>query len=320
MLVSDLEEEITFASLKANDDYILPFKIEALQIRGRLVRLGSVADTIIHKHAYPQPISELLGESLALTATLAGALKYEGVFTLQTKTDGAVKFLVSDLTSQGHMRGYCEFNQDALQQMIAEKDVSLPRLMGSGYLSFTVDQGENIERYQGIVELTGRKLVDCVHHYFEQSEQLQAGLKVGAGEVPKLGASRKHWRAGAIMLQRLPLEGGAKLQLDAEEQDDGWRRLMYLLGTCTTEELIDPYLTPQQLLLRLFHEDGVRVYREMPLVHQCRCSRSRIYNVLQSLSDEDLQDMQIDGKIIVTCQFCNSQYSFTPEEARVPPG
>lgn len=311
--MAETEEEITFAALKASDDYILPFKIEALQIRGRLIRLGSVADTIIHKHAYPQPISQLLGESLALTAALAGALKYEGVFTLQTKGDGAVSFLVSDMTSQGNMRGYCSFDADKLAGLAIPPDAPLPALMGGGYLSFTVDQGEASERYQGIVALDGRKLVDCALHYFEQSEQLQAGLKIGAGEVPKL-AGRKHWRAGAIMLQRMPLEGGAKLSLDPEEQEDGWKRLMYLLDTCTEAELIDPYLTPQQLLMRLFHEDGVRVYKELQLRHQCRCSRERIFEVLRNLKQEDLQDMQIDGKILVTCQFCNSQYGFLPAE------
>lgn len=307
------QTEITLSGIQNKDDFILPFQIESLQIRGRLIRLSTVADTIINKHNYPAPIAEILGESLAVTAALAHTLKYDGIFTLQTKTDGAVKFLVTDITNQGHLRGYCEYDKDAVDVIAAASDandMSLPRLMGHGHLAFTVDQFDAADRYQGIVELTGRKLVDCVHHYFQQSEQLQAALKVASCAVPTpLG--RKHWRSGAIMLQRLPLEGGAKLSLDIEEQEDGWRRLMYLLGTCTAAELTDPLLTAGELLYRLFHEDGVRIFKETPLIHKCRCSRERVYNVLTGIPQEELQDMQIDGKIVVTCQFCNSQQIFT---------
>ncbi|TAH36222.1 MAG: molecular chaperone Hsp33 [Alphaproteobacteria bacterium] len=306
---------MTLSSIPSIDDFILPFQIESLQIRGRLIRLSTVADTIIHKHEYPPPIAQIVGESLAITACLANMLKFDGIFTLQTKTDGAVRFLVADMTSEGHLRGYCHYNSEEMEKVIAanNKDLSLPRLMGTGYLAFTVDQGDKADPYQGIVELTGNKLVDCVHHYFQQSEQLEAAIKVATGELPSL-AGRNHWRAGAIMLQRIPLEGGSSITLDAEEQEDGWRRLMYLLGTCTDEELTDPYLTAQQLLFRLFHEDGVRVFKPTPLVHKCRCNRERVENVLLRLTAEDLQEMQIDGKIVVTCQFCNSKEIFTWEE------
>ncbi len=308
-------EEITLSSIPSIDDFILPFQIESLQIRGRLIRLSTVADTIIHKHEYPPPIAQIVGESLVITSCLANMLKFDGIFTLQTKTNGAVRFLVSDMTSEGHLRGYCHYNPEEMQKVIdANKDdLSLPRLMGTGYLAFTVDQGDKADPYQGIVELTGNKLADCVHHYFQQSEQLEAAIKVATGEVPSL-AGRNHWRAGAIMLQRIPLEGGSSITLDAEEQEDGWRRLMYLLGTCTDQELIDPYLTAQQLLFRLFHEDGVRVFKPTPLVHKCRCNRDRVESVLLRLTAEDLQEMQIDGKIVVTCQFCNSKEIFTFEE------
>ncbi len=310
-------EEITLSSIPSIDDFILPFQIESLQIRGRLVRLSTVADTIIHKHEYPPPIAQIVGESLAITTALANMLKFDGIFTLQTKTDGAVRFLVSDMTSEGHLRGYCHYNENEIQKLIGENpgDLSLPRLMGSGYLAFTVDQGDKADPYQGIVELQGNKLVDCVHHYFQQSEQLQAAIKIAASEVKSLGG-RNHWRAGAIMLQRIPLEGGNTIQLDAEEQEDGWRRLMYLLGTCTDQELVDPYLTAQQLLYRLFHEDGVRVFRPTALVHKCRCSRERVENVLRRMDAEDLQDMQIDGKIVVSCQFCNSKEIFLWDDVR----
>ena len=157
---------------QAGADYIRPFQIEGLGIRGRAVRLSAVADEIIHKHAYPAPVANLLAEMLTISAALAAALKYEGVFTLQTKSDGAVKLMVVDVTSAGAMRGYAQFDAEAVAALPA--DASLPRLLGGGYLAFTVDQGEDTDRYQGIVELIGADLVECVQHYFQQSEQLKA--------------------------------------------------------------------------------------------------------------------------------------------------
>jgi molecular chaperone Hsp33 len=305
------DPEINFSGMPNSDDFVLPFQIESLQIRGRLVRLSTVADTIVRQHAYPPPIARLVGESLAVTAALAQALKFDGIFTLQTKTDGAVSFLVSDMTSAGHLRSYCSYDAEAMAALLAENsgELSLPRLMGQGYLALTVDQGEHTERYQGIVELTGRTLVDCVAHYFQQSEQLETAIKVATAQAPSLGG-REHWRAGAIMLQRLPLEGGSGIRLDREEQEDGWRRLMYLLGTCTDAELTDPYLTAQDLLYRLFNEDGVRVFPPLPMVHRCRCSRERIELVLSGLAFQELQEMQIDGRLEVRCQFCNNNEVF----------
>lgn len=307
--------EINLAGLPNGDDFILPFQIESLQIRGRLVRLSTVADTIIHQHAYPAPMARLMGETLAVTCALGQALKYDGIFTLQTKTDGAVKFLVTDLTSQGHLRGYGNYDATALEVLLAEQpdNFTLPRLMGKGYLAFTVDQGQNTERYQGIVELTGRTLVDCVYHYFQQSEQIETTLRVASAEAKSLGG-RAHWRAGAIMLQRLPLEGGKSIRLDRAAQEDGWQRLQYLLGTCTDAELTDPYLTATDLLFRLFNEDGVRVFHAIPVTHRCRCSRDKILDVLSRMPVDELRDMQIDGKLEVRCQFCNTNEVFVLDD------
>lgn len=304
-------DEIQFAAMPHGDDFILPFQIESLQIRGRLVRLSTVADTIIRQHAYPQPIARLVGESCAITAALAHMLKFAGVFTLQIKTDGPVRFLISDITSEGHLRSYCNYETAevlALAQS-AEAQMDFPAWMGQGYLAFTVDQGPAIERHQGIVALSGKNLSECVGHYFAQSEQLQTRLRVASRAAPSL-AGRDHWRAGAVMLQRLPLEGGTGIRLDYAAQEDGWRRLQYLLDSCTDAELTDPYLTADALLYRLFNEDGVRVFKSQSLMHKCRCSRERVETVLRQFPYAELQDMEIDGKLEVRCQFCNHNEVF----------
>jgi len=285
---------------QAGADFIRPFQIEALGLRGRAVRLSRAADEIIHKHAYPAPVARLLAEMLTVAAALASALKYEGVFTLQTKSEGAVRLMVVDVTSEGAMRGYAQFDAEAVAALPA--DASLPRLLGGGYLAFTVDQGEDTDRYQGIVELTGADLVECVQHYFRQSEQLQAGFKLAA--VQQNG----RWHSGVIMLQRLPREDQSTA---AEVDDEAWSRAMILLASCTSKELLDESLPIDDLLYRLFHEDGVRVFNGHALRAQCRCSRERVGSVLRSLPRDELKELEIEGALEVTCEFCNTKYRFT---------
>jgi molecular chaperone Hsp33 len=288
------------------DDLIQPFKIEGQAVRGRLVRLGPLIESVLERHRYPEVVAELLGEMVALAAALAGALKYDGVFTLQIKGEGPVRLMVADVTSAGEVRGYAQFDAERLDTLTAGGNgmpLSVPRLLGAGHLAFTVDQGPHTERYQGIVELAGATLADCVHHYFRQSEQLDAAVKVAAG---RRGGG---WRAGAIMLQRLPPTAGV-----AEEVEDGWRRALALMAGSTAAELLDVRLTPNDLLYRLFHEDGVRVFAPSRLQPGCRCSRERVERVLRALPGDDLETFKVDGVITVTCEFCSASYEFDDGE------
>ncbi len=292
------------------EDLVQPFKIERQAVRGRLIRLGSLVDAVLDRHQYPEPVALLLAEMLALAAVLAGALKYAGVFTLQTKGDGPIRLMVADVTSDGDMRGYAQFDLERLNAAVAAAaaagaSLSVPRLLGAGYLAFTVDQGQHTERYQGIVELTGATLAECVHHYFRQSEQFEAAIKLAAGRDPRAAG---RWRAGALMLQRLP-EAGAD-----DDVEEGWRRALVLMGSSTPGELLDPGLAPEDLLYRLFHEDGVRVFRPVMLRHGCRCSRERVERVLRSLSAEERDSLRDDGEIVATCEFCSARYAFTDSE------
>src|SRR5258708_28363460 len=136
------------------DDLVQPFQIEPTALRGRLVRLGPAVDTIITRHDYPEPVATMLGEAIALAVILAGALKYDGVFTLQTKGDGPLHLMVADVTTAGALRGYAQYDEARLQKVLSARRPgganSVPRLLGAGYIAFTVDQGEHTERYQGI--------------------------------------------------------------------------------------------------------------------------------------------------------------------------
>jgi molecular chaperone Hsp33 len=184
----------------------------------------------------------------------------------------------------------------------------VPELMGAGYIAFTVDQGEHTERYQGIVELVGATLAECAQHYFRQSEQIQAGIKLSAARV----GERDGWRAGGLMLQRVPPEGG--YEMIADDVEDGWRRAMVLMSSVTPSELTDPELTPHRLLYRLFHDETVRVFDTQPVEASCRCSRERIIGILRSLPPQDVAELREDKVTTVTCEFCNTRYEFDRDE------
>jgi molecular chaperone Hsp33 len=305
------------------DNLVLPFEVKPLGIRGRVVRLGSVVDDIISRHNDPAPISALLAQAVALAALLGSTLKFEGKFILQTKTEGPVTMLVADFVSPNGIRGVARYAKAAIADLPANS--SEAQLMGEGYLAMTVDQGTDMERYQGIVPLGKGTLADAAHTYFAQSEQIPTRLFLAAGPLQTRGDKSVHWRAGAILIQHLPREGGisplAYSSGDAHEgeedvvvENDDWVKARLLLETVESHELLDPTLTAEDLLYRLYHEDGVTVYPATELMRHCTCSRETVSTMLQGFSKEDRADMVKDGAINVTCEFCSTPYSFTPAE------
>ncbi|MDJ0949806.1 MAG: Hsp33 family molecular chaperone HslO [Alphaproteobacteria bacterium] len=302
----DSDQELMPADIPGGtEDVIQPFRVESFSLRGRLVRLGPAVQEILSRHAYPDEVASLLGEALVLATLLSAALKFEGVFNLQARGDGPVSLMVADVTSEGGLRGYAQFDADRLAALGPSTGNPVPRLLGAGYLAFTVDQGADTERYQGIVELTGGSIAECAHHYFRQSEQLEAAIHVAAGRDPE-----DAWRAGGLMIQRLPGDGGSGKSGDAEEAEEGWRRALVLMASARADELLDPDLTPRRLLYRLFHEEGVRAYRPRPVAARCRCSAERVERTLVAMPRSQVDDLKEDGEVVVTCQFCNATYRF----------
>lgn len=301
------------------DDLLLPFQIESMAAQGRLVRLGSAIQAVLGAHDYPEAVAHLLGEALAIAGIIAGTLKFDGVLTFQIKGDGPITILVVDVTSDGAMRGYAQFDSEKLSDLedgdsTKGPQQAVPRYMGSGYLALTVDQGQDTQRYQGIVPLEGATLTDCAHTYFRQSVQLDAVIKVAVDRVA-VDSGDAVWRAGGILLQRLEQKGMQQQSGDDHDPDydDAWRRAVALLGSCTSAELVDPTLHPNDLLFRLFNEDGVRVFEPSDLVMRCRCSRDRVENVLRSFPRSEIASMKIGDDVVVTCEFCNADYLFDPD-------
>ncbi|MDA0239359.1 MAG: Hsp33 family molecular chaperone HslO [Proteobacteria bacterium] len=297
-------------------NHVQPFRVENGWIRGRLIRLGSAFEQTAVHNKYPKPVGRILGETLALAAALSTALKFEGNFKLQAQGDGPVSLLVVDITSDGGLRGYARFDAEAFDgdnlqgqdPFTADSDL-VPRLLGAGHLAFTVDQNLEGDRYQGVTALAGGSLADCAHTYFRDSEQLETAIKLTA----HYGGDGVAPRAAALMIQRMP--GDKPPEMPDEEAEEAWRNAVILMSSVTSQELLDAELPTQDILYRLYHADGIRVYDKLPLRFQCRCSRDRATDMLINFGGDDFNDMKTEnGMIVVSCEFCRTDYEFTEQE------
>ena len=294
------------------DNLAAAFQIEGWPVRGRIVRLGETIDAILSAHDYPEPVAALLGEACALAALVGSSLKFEGRLIVQAQGDGPVRYVVADYDTQGHMRGYCRF--DEAEVAAASQGFARPgarSLLGQGVFVMTLDRGPDFERTQGITPIEGESLSLAAEHYFQQSEQIPTRVRLSVGSITtEVGTA---WRAGGALIQ---LIAGDDARGSTEEVWDRSRALFQTLGD---DELLDPTITPETLLFRLFHEDGVRLEDARALVAQCRCSRDRIAGVLTSFDAAERAEMvETDGKIRVTCEYCATVYEIAPED--VPAG
>lgn len=304
-----------------HDDRVLPFAVEPLDVRGRVVRLGPSVDHILSQHNYPAPVARLVGEAAALTVLLGSALKLDGRFQLQTKSDGLIDMIVVDFDAPDRLRAFARF--DAAKLEAADQDDDL---LGKGHLAFTIDRGSEVSRYQGVVALEGQGLEAAAHQYFRQSEQIPTLVRLAVAEnVTGAGAA---WRAGGLMVQFLPDSPERQRQADFDpgdapagfvtpqvDLDDAWTEAVALTETVEDHELVDPTLSSERLLYRLFHERGVKVFDAQPVHDACRCSRERIEAMLRRFSPQERAEMiGDDGKIGVTCEFCSTHRAFDPQD------
>ena len=292
-----------------SDDLVAAFQIEGWPVRGRIARLGASIHEVLTRHDYPEPVANLLGEACALAALVGSSLKFEGRLIVQAQGDGPVSYVVCDYDTTGQFRGYCRFDPDR----VADVSTGFARpgarsLLGDGLFIMTVDQGEDMERYQGITKIEGETLALCAEQYFAQSEQTPTRIRLAVGQVDT--GQGMTWRAGGLMIQNIASDEARG------STEDAWTRADALFQTTGEDELIDPTLPAETLLWRLFNEDGVRVFEPLALRAFCRCSPDRIATVIESFSEEEKAEMvEEDGNIRVTCEYCSRVYAIDPEAA-----
>ena len=292
------------------DDHVAIFQIEDKPVRGRAINLGASLDAALGQDRYPPLVARFLGEALMIAALVARALKFEGRLLVQCigSNEGAISLLVADCNTKGHLRGYARYDEARLKEIeLDNRNPGAQALFGKGTFSMTIDQGPDMDQYQGLAAIEGHALSDCAEHYFAQSEQVPTRVKLACGIIQNEGQAPQ-WRGGGIMIQ--------KIAADAARGDAGeaWKTAQALFETVSDTELLDPDLSQNNLLYRLFHEDGVRVIESADIQAKCSCSRERLENTLKSFDPAQVKDMAEDGVVSATCEFCAAVYSFDVSE------
>lgn len=311
------------------DDSVLPFQLDAAGIRGRVARLDRTLDEILSKHEYPAPVAALVSEAVLLTALIGQTMKLRWRFSLQVRGEGPIRLIATDYFAPktegepARIRAYAGFDENAVD-LRARAFAQL----GPGVIGVTIDQGPGMSPYQGVTPLTGDGLSAALETYFAQSEQLATRFHIEAALSATPGAPGA-WRGGGVMLQQLPGEGGRAPEAPSGEdglmtaediafmhdKEEDWSRVAMLLATVETLELIGPSVTPEALLLRLFHEESPRIWPAQPVRFGCTCSAEKVLSALSQYSREELADMADDeGRLHADCQFCGAAYDFAPEE------
>jgi len=314
----------------AGIDAVVPFQVSPLDIRGRAVQLGPLLDDILHRHNYPEAVSALLAEIIALTVLLGTSLKFDGKFSVQTQTDGPVSLLVVDFKTPQSLRAYARFDVERLKEAVETGKCDAVSLMGSGILAMTIDQGAHSNRYQGIVKLENSTLEEVARQYFKQSEQIPTEIRLAVAQtLTRTGKGRPAhgWRAGGVLVQFLPESTDRKRQTDLHggdapddhqhhdlPVDDAWQEARALMATIDDVELTDTDVPQERLLYRLFNEHGVIAFAPTIILDDCSCSRKTVLSVLNNFTPEEIAESTINGVIEVNCQFCSKNYRFDAKE------
>ena len=315
---------MTLGQQIAWDDTVLPFQLDASDIRGRVARLDGALNGILKQHDYPPKVEALVAEMALLTALIGQTIKLRWKLQLQVQSKGPVRMIATDYYgpeedgASARIRAYASYDADRLTDGAPFEQV------GEGYFAIMIDQGQGMTPYQGITPIAGNSLSDCAEAYFAQSEQLPTRFELSFGRSKEPGVA-EHWRAGGVMLQHMPKasplmargEGsGDLLSADDLLHDDAaenWNRANILLSTVDALELIGPTLGPSDLLLRLFHEEQPRVYDAQPVRFGCSCSEDRVRQSLSIYSAKDIQMMTTEeGRVTADCQYCSAHYDLDP--------
>jgi molecular chaperone Hsp33 len=289
------------------DDIIAPFSLDAAPVRGRIARLGAGAlDPILRRHDYPRPVAMLLGEALTLAALVGSLLKTDGRLVVQAQGQGHVQLLVAEYCGGG-LRGYARLHDEAHAALAHAGRMNPAELLGAGSLLMTLDQGGESTPYQGVVGLDGDTLAACAENYFRASEQTDTAIHLAVGEVWHADAPRL-WRAGGALMQRLASDGAR-----GDSRED-WARASTLFATLSDAEVLDPGLGPDQVLYRLFHEQGARMGEAASLRDSCSCNGERLSKVMRQFPPAQLRELaEPDGFLHARCQFCARSYLIAPE-------
>jgi molecular chaperone Hsp33 len=323
------------AAAPPGDDSVLPFQLDRADIRGRVGRLDGALDAILTRHDYPAPVAALAAEAALLTALIGQTVKLRWRLSLQVRGDGPVRLIATDYFAPeregepARIRAWAGFDRAAVEAA-AGAGTAFDRL-GRGLFAITIDQGPDMAPYQGVTPLTGGSLAASAETYFAQSEQIATRFAMTAGAAAAPG-SPERWRGGGVMIQHVA-EARPHAAPDAPSGPEGlmgaddvaamagageaWSRVNLLLDTVEAHELIGPHVSPERLLLRLFHEETPRVWPAQPVRFGCTCSLEKVSDALAGSSEAEIAEMTTEqGDITADCQFCGERYALAPNALR----
>lgn len=287
------------------DNYITVFQLDGQPVRGRALYINDALDKAVGDR-YPEVVARLLSEAMMIGALVVQSLKFTGRLIVQCHgtNEGAVSLLMADCTTDGTIRGYARWDEQSLKEILLDnRNPGADTLLGRGTFSMTIDQGSDMDQYQGLAAIHGKSLSDCAEHYFAQSEQIPTKIRIACGQ--SVGKGVTQWHGGGMIIQKIA---------DDELRGDtlnAWETAQSLFATLSDDELIDPSISSERLLFRLFHESGIRIVETSIVEAKCTCSKARLQNTLASFDKEALNDMAENGRISANCEFCGSEYVFT---------
>ncbi|MBN8828463.1 MAG: Hsp33 family molecular chaperone HslO [Sphingobacteriia bacterium] len=279
------------------NNFVRSFIIDTNNVRGKIVKLDNVIDNILKRQSYPDIISKLIGESMLALSMIGYDLKTDGIITLQFTTNNILKIFVADITASMNLRGYAEIAEEA----DFTKNYAFSEIMGKGQIVITIDPGgENSTRYQGIVEINGNSVSEVITNYIINSEQINTVMKLHVEKV------NGNWCGGGVIIQKMPKPSNSTL----DEIDDNWEELRIFTESVSEEELVNSELSNEDLLKRLYGTHDIVLFDKKEIGDKCRCSPLKALKVLKSLPEEELESLKVDGKVVIKCQFCNTETVF----------
>jgi len=299
---------------------LLVFMCDGAPVRGEIASIGTAWQAILERRNDPPAVRKVLGDFVAAATLLSASLKFDGTLIIQAQSLGPISLLVVECKSDLSMRATVKLSVDASEIAPNATLAQMLDASNSGRLVITLDPADRQAGnppYQGIVALQDHQgavirpvesVAQAIGLYMQNSEQLDTRIWLASNET----------HVGGLLLQRLPNLGG-HAHLDPQTASEGWTRIQTLGETITDEELLT--LPPETILRRLFLEEsshyGVRSFPSRTIQFACRCSRTKVADVLRMLGEDEVESILSEqGKVETACDFCGKEYQFDAVDCR----
>ncbi|MGL5743139.1 MAG: Hsp33 family molecular chaperone HslO [Legionella sp.] len=268
-------------------DTLQRFIFEHANIRGEIVHIAEVYQTIMGQRNYPPMVKNLLGEAIVSCLLLASSIKFQGSLNLQFQGDKRLTLLLVQCDHELNVRAFAQFLEN-----LETKEYATAFLQGQMVL--TINQYNQTDAYQSMVPIQSTSMSENLMDYFAQSEQVSTQVWLAVNDNAAAG----------MLLQLMPGQ-------DTIQREQFWEYAVHLGQTVTEHELLT--LDNETLLYRLYNETELRIFDRRKTQFKCRCSQEKMKQVLTVLGEEETKEiLKEHGEVAIRCDFCNQKYTFDP--------